>query len=308
MLASGLAKILGGRLLGDDSMITKVSPLLHALPGDVSLVIWPQNIRQAKFTQASCLITDINVAADYAHLLSPSLIVVEDFFEVFWCLKALLESGELGSKKPILRNNIGQNTTIGTQAIIENGAMIGQNCSIGPGAVIHKNVKMGDGCKIGANSVIGSDAFVPWGIEPSKNLPSLGAVVIEDQVSIGALCTIDRGLLGATVIKKQSLIDNMVHVGHDVEIGENVVIAAQSGLAGFAVVSDQATLGGQVGVVPFAHIGQGARISGKSLVHCDIKHHEIWSGNPSVPHIMYLRAYGRLKRMFKEKTGERFND
>ncbi|HXW53454.1 MAG TPA: UDP-3-O-(3-hydroxymyristoyl)glucosamine N-acyltransferase, partial [Myxococcota bacterium] len=93
----------------------------------------------------------------------------------------------------------------------------------------------------------------------------------------------------------------MVHIGHDVRIGENVIVAGQSGLAGFVWIDKNVTLGGQVGVAPHVRIGEGARISGKSMVHCDIRPREIWSGNPSVPHAVYLRAYGQL--MKTRKTG-----
>lgn len=301
MRASELAATLGGRLLGEDCVLTGVAPLKRAGVGDISCIIWPQDIRSAKKTSASLLITTIDRAADYADELSCSIVVVEDFGAVFYVLKRLIAAGRLAHLPPT-QKQIGKSSIVDIRAVIEEGAVIGEHCVIGPGVVIHSNVIIGNNCAIKANSVIGSEAFVPWGIDLTCNLTSLGSVILEEGVGIGALCSVDRGLIGATIIKAHAMLDNMVHVGHDVEIGKNVVIAAQAGLAGFVQVDDMATLGGQVGVVPFVHIGAHARISGKSLVHCDVKPYEIWSGNPSVPHSIYLRAYGHMKRMFKGTT------
>jgi UDP-3-O-[3-hydroxymyristoyl] glucosamine N-acyltransferase len=156
--------------------------------------------------------------------------------------------------------------------------------------------------QIGANSVIGSPGFIPFGVVHARCLPCFGSVHIDEGVRIGALCTIDRGFLGVTRIGSNTLIDNMVHVGHDVDIGAGVIIAAQTGIAGFVRIGDRATLGGQVGIKPHATVGTGARVSGKSLVHCDIENDAIWSGNPSLPHAQYLRAYGQLKRSFKDRS------
>jgi UDP-3-O-[3-hydroxymyristoyl] glucosamine N-acyltransferase len=127
-------------------------------------------------------------------------------------------------------------------------------------------------------------------------LPSLGAVLIEDGASIGALCSIAKALIGVTTIGEASQLDNMVHCGHDAVIGKNVVIAAQSGLAGFAQIGDGVTIGGQSGVAPHVVIEHSARLSGKSFAHKDIRAFEIWSGNPSLPHALYLRDYARAKR------------
>ena len=162
--------------------------------------------------------------------------------------------------------------------------------------IVHSRVVLRDRVHVGSDWVIGFAGFVPFGTEDAQCLPCFGSVHIEEGVRIGALCTIDCGFLGATRIGKNSLLDNMVHVGHDVDINESVIIAAQSGLAGFVRLESLVTLGGQVGIKPHVTVEEGARISGKSLVHCDIKKYEIWSGNPSVPHAVYLRAYGQLMR------------
>lgn len=284
--------------MGEDVTVERVAPLSLAQEGDLSFVLWPKDIRKARITRASLLITTMDMAASYADTFSSSLLVTDDIPKAFSVLSQAILSKQL---RPyvIIRPNPAQSTAIHSSAIIGAGASIGSGCSIGPGVVIHDQVVMGNNCVIKANTVIGSAAFVPWGLACCENLVSLGSVVIEDNVSIGALCTIDRGLLGPTVIGQKSLIDNMVHIGHDTRLGSSVVMAGQSGLAGFVSIGDGVTLGGHVGVVPHVIIEEGARISAKSLVHCDIKRYQIWSGNPSLPHGVYLRVYGYLKRMFQ---------
>lgn len=272
MLVSEIAKILGGRMFGDDGEISGIKPLFYAKDTDLSFILWPKDIKAAKTSKAKCLIAEFDLVAHHADKYTNSMIAVEDMASSFVKLKDL--SFLVQKKTPVIKEN----------TVIE------------PGAVIHDNVQIGKNCYIGANSVIGSNAFAPFSKVPLVNLCSLGDVIIKDNVRIGALCTVDKGLIGSTVIGEHTIIDNMVHVGHDVLIGKNVAIAAQSGLAGFVQIGDEVTIFGQVGVSPHCVIGKGARISGKSMVHCDIKPYEIWSGNPSLPHALYLRAYGKLKR------------
>lgn len=284
--------------MGEDKTLARVAPLDLAQEGDISFVIWPKDIRKARFTRASLLITTLETAASYADTFPQSVIVCDEFPRIFRVLDQALLAKQLNAYMTINPNRA-SNTIIHSGAIIDEGATIGSGCVIGPGVVIHDQVVIGNNCVIKANTVIGSNAFVPWGLDSCENLLSLGSVVIEDNVSIGALCTVDRGLLGPTVIGQKSLLDNMVHVGHDTRLGQGVVVAGQSGFAGFVTVGNGVTLGGQVGVVPHVTIEEGARINAKSLVHCDIKRCQIWSGNPSLPHAVYLRAYGYIKRMFK---------
>lgn len=300
-----------GRLLGDDCIIEGVSSLYDAMPSDLSFVIWPQDFRLAKKTRAGVMVTDLAFAADYAHQVSSSLIVVESLYDAFHvvkqaflppqCYARLIHPTAMVHQSAVIGDAcIKARAVIGPLVVIKDGSSVGEDSHVDAGAVIHENVVIKDRCYIGANSVIGGDGFVPYGEGETKILLSLGSVVIESDVRIGNLCTVDRGLVSKTTIGRHTLIDNMVHIGHDVVVGEQVVIAGQTGLAGFVRLADQVTLGGQVGIKPFVQVGTNARISGKSLVHCDIKNHEIWSGNPSVPHAMYLRSYGKLKRTFKD--------
>lgn len=266
-------------MLGDDGEISGIKPLSSAGKEDLSFILWPKDIKKAKKTNARCVIGELGLISYYADQFPSTLIAVEDMAVTFERLKDLTA----------LRNE-------------RAAPLIGEGTTIEPGAIIHRNVRIGRNCYIGANSVVGGKAFVPYGENPHVNLCSLGEVIIKDNVRLGALCTVDAGLIGATFIDEHTLIDNMVHIGHDVVIGKNVTIAAQSGFAGLVQVEDEVTIYGQVGVAPHVVIGKGARISGKSMVHCDIKAYEIWSGNPSLPHPLYLRAYGKLMREGKKNA------
>lgn len=295
MQAREVAAALRGRLLGDDTAIDRISSLHNASACDLSIIMWPKDIRLAKICRAGVLLTTVDVAADYADSIAASLIVVDDLATSIFTLHSLF------SNSTSARAQIACSARIHKTAVIHDGAVIGNACSIAAGVVVYGNARIGDHVSIGANCVIGSEGFVPYGLRDIKVLPCFGFVNVDDHVRIGALSTIDRGFLGATHIGSNTVLDNMVHIGHDAYLGNNVVVAGQAGIAGFVRIGDHVTIGGQAGIAPHVSVGEGARISGKSMVHCDIKKYEIWSGNPSVPHAMYLRSYGKLKREFKDK-------
>jgi UDP-3-O-[3-hydroxymyristoyl] glucosamine N-acyltransferase len=313
MFASEIALAIGGRLIGDNVRCARLSPLYCAALDDLSILAWSQDIRLAKKASFGALLISSDWAADYLLEIDGPLIVIEDFFSAFSTLRSLLDAGLLQDEpklenaaiSPLARLSpharvgcaiIGEHSVIEAGVVIEDQVSIGRGCHIKAGAVIHGGTTIANDVVIGANTVVASQAFAPYGFETIKNLPSLGSVVIEEGVRVGALCTIDRGLIGRTRIKKNTLLDNMVHIGHDVVVGEQVIIAAQTALAGFVQVENSVTLGGQVGLAPHAVIGQGARISAKSLVRGKVDAYEIRSGNPSLPHRIYLKDYAQKIR------------
>jgi UDP-3-O-[3-hydroxymyristoyl] glucosamine N-acyltransferase len=294
MLASELALRLNGRLLGDDLELYSLKALHQALKTDLSFLLAPTELHLAKKSQAGLIIMSIDCAADYLDELLCAVIAVEDLFLAFGLLRDLQLSGHFVA-------DLVAHTSIHKTAKIHKSAHIGKaiieaQVQIAENAVIADHVRIAEGSIIGPNTVIGQEAFAPFGINTSQNLPSLGSVLIGKNTRIAALCSIDRGLISATALGENCLVDNMVHIGHDVEIGDDVLIAAQSGIAGFARLDRAVVLGGQVGIAPYVHIGAYARISGKSGVHCDIPSYQIWSGNPSMPHKQYLKASAQIKR------------
>lgn len=320
MRASELALILNARLLAEkDVTIHEVNNLIDAEGDQLSMVLWPIDIKLAKNSSAGVVIISLEHAADHAHELPPALVVVEDLYQAWQQVCSLL--GNQASYQRNIANSttiksgaqvgdafVGEHTVIDHNAVIKSGAVIKEHCYIGPGVVIDSGVTVEANVTIGANSVIGSCAFVPYGEQPLKKLPSLGKVSIGKATSIGAGCTIDRGLLGLTKVGQGCMLDNMCHIGHDVIIDDNVIIAGQSALAGFVRLGDRVTCGGQIGVAPHVKIGNDARISGKSGVHTHVGSNEVWSGNPALPHDIYLRYYSFIKLKYgKKKYGYRAN-
>ena len=178
--------------------------------------------------------------------------------------------------------SIGQNCFIHPSVIMGNNVTVGNNCIVHPGVVLYNDIVIGDNVIIHANTVIGSDAFYyknrPEGRE---KMHSVGSVVIEEHVEIGAACTIDRGVSGPTRIGARTKIDNQVHIGHDTLIGKKCLFAAQVGIAGCVKLDDEVTLWGQVGVTSDVHIGKGAVVLGQCGVTKDLVGGKTYFGTPA---------------------------
>lgn len=181
---------------------------------------------------------------------------------------------------------IGEATVIMPQVFIGNHVVIGENCIIHPNVVIHDFCKIGNNVIIQAGTVIGSDAFYYNGKRDReiwyKRMQSCGDVVIEDNVEIGANCTIDRGVTAVTKISRGTIIDNLVHIGHDVVVGKNCLIAAQVAIAGATILEDGVTLWGQVGVNKTITIGAGAVVMGQAGVANSIAGNKVYMGTPAI--------------------------
>jgi UDP-3-O-[3-hydroxymyristoyl] glucosamine N-acyltransferase len=193
--------------------------------------------------------------------------------------------------------HIGAGSSIGAGVIVGPGVQIGRDCRIGPGAVIQCAL-IGDRVTIGINSVVGDSGF---GVAPSAtglvDVPQMGRVILQDDVSVGALVAIDRGAFGDTIIGLSSKIDNLCQIGHNVRIGRSVVIAGFSGIAGSTVVEDFVMVGARVGFADHLHIGTGARLMAGSGVINDVPAGEIWGGYPAKPRKQWVREMAGLKRL-----------
>lgn len=183
--------------------------------------------------------------------------------------------------------------------------VIGDGCKIGRGAVILPRVTLGARVTVGAGAVIGEAGFgFATGPEGAlRAIPHLGGVVIEDDVHIGALCTISAGTLTPTVVRRGAKLDAQVHVGHNCEIGEGTIIAAQSGLAGSVVIGRGVMMGGQVGVADHVVIGDGARVAAKSGVIGDVAAGATVAGYPAVERQRWLRGLAELYRLAASRGG-----
>ena len=197
--------------------------------------------------------------------------------------------------------SIGDNSVIGAHVVLEEGVIIGKDCDIASGAVISFAL-LGDNVTIGANSVIGSEGF---GFEMTDKgavrLPHLGLVEIHDGVDIGAHCAIDKGVLENTIIKSGTMIDNLVHIAHNVQIGQQSIILGQVGIAGSARIGDGCILAGQVGVKDHVSIASKAIILSAAKVIKSIETAGTYAGNPAIVATKHWREVAALKRLAKTK-------
>jgi UDP-3-O-[3-hydroxymyristoyl] glucosamine N-acyltransferase len=223
-----------------------------------------------------------------------------------WVLARVLENLVLSSESPLPSRSLAAHVESGAElapdvvlgpgSVILSGAKLGPGTTIAPNAVVYGGVTLGARVSVGAGAVIGRGGF---GFTPAPDgrwirIPQLGGVLVEDDVEIGALCTIDAGTLGPTLLGRGCKLDAHVHVGHNVEIGEGTLIAAQAGFAGSAVVGPGVLVGGQAGVTDHARIGAGARLAAKSGVIGDIPPGAVVAGFPAVPRMRWLRAMAAL--------------
>lgn len=210
-----------------------------------------------------------------------------------------IESDTFIDRSAIIQSGaaVGKGTIIGANCVIGVGVSIGRNCEIGPNCVIECSL-IGDNVRIGANSVIGKSGFgiVP-GAEGLIDVPHFGRVIIQDNVSIGALCAIDKGVFGDTIIGLFSKIDNHCHIAHNVKVGTGVVMAAFAGISGSVEIGDYVMMGGRVGIGDHFKIGAGAKLAAGSAVLSDVPAGETYGGYPAKPRMKWLREIVKLAKL-----------
>jgi UDP-3-O-[3-hydroxymyristoyl] glucosamine N-acyltransferase len=201
---------------------------------------------------------------------------------------------------------IGRGTVIGRDSVIGHGTVIGEDVLIGEGTLIYHNVTVREGTKIGSRvivhsgSTIGADGFgfAPRPDGSYEKIPQLGIVVLEDDVEVGANCTIDRATMGETRVKSGAKLDNLIQVAHNVVIGENTVIAAQAGISGSTKIGRQSMIGGQVGITGHLSIADGTKIGAQSGVHRSVKETgQTLFGSPALPHREAFRVQGVITQL-----------
>ena len=206
---------------------------------------------------------------------------------------------------------IGDRTRVAAGAVIHGGAAVGADGRIGSNVVIHSQVTMGARVVVQAGTVLGSDGF-GYVRDPETGeyvkFPQIGRLEIGDDVEIGAVCTIDRGALGATVLGSGTKLDNLVHIGHNVRIGKNVVIAAQTGISGSVVIEDDCVIGGQVGIGDHVVIKRGTILGSAAgvLPHKVLQPgKEPYWGTPAQPLSKHLRELATVRKLAKEMKNEK---
>ena len=319
LTASELAARVGGRIVGDGEVaIQRVAGLETANEGEISYVEDEKFFDSAKHSHASCLIVPLGAAID-----SPCRIEVAKPKLAFALIAAILHPAKkrepeihptavIAAKAEIALNVfigafvcVGEKSVIGSGTQIRAGANIGDGVTVGEDCVIHPNVFLEDGVTIGnrvilhAGVVIGADGFgYVRGDVGYHKFPQIGTVVIEDDVELGANTCVDHAALGRTRIGRGTKIDNMVHVGHNCDIGERVIIAAQTGISGSVTIEDDCVIGGQVGFGDHIRVQSGAVIGSKAgILPGKIVRNGVWWGIPIQPLDEYKRLNAHMNRL-----------
>jgi UDP-3-O-[3-hydroxymyristoyl] glucosamine N-acyltransferase len=273
-----IADIINCKYVGpDDFPINGMNEINVVESGDIVFVDHPKYYTKALKSAATVILINKDVECPEGK----ALLLTDDPFRDFKKLVLFFKPFKSAQNAIAESAKIGKNTIIQPSVFLGNNVIIGENCLIHPNVVIYDDCTIGNNVTIHAGTVIGADAFYyKKRSDCYDKLNSCGSVIIEDNVDIGALCTIDRGVTGNTTIKKGTKIDNQVQVGHDTIIGERCLIAAQTGISGCVVLEDQVTLWGQVGTNSGIRIGAGATVFGQSGVTKSIAGGKSYFGSP----------------------------
>ena len=328
-MLSQLAELLEGCLDGDDVEIRGLASLTEADVGDLAFLESPKHLPRARETGASALILPPGMEAPGGR---PAIRVAKPRIAFSRALALFSANGHPPSE-PFVHPTavVGEGARVSPTATLMAHAVVGAGAVIGDGAVIHPHVHVGRDARIGAETVlypnvtlydrvelgervrihagavIGSDGF-GYDLVNGRHVkvPHIGTVIVGDDVEIGAGTTVDRAKTGATRIGRGTKIDNLVQIGHNVQIGEHCIIIALAGLSGSVEVGDYAVLGGQVGVADHRKIGKGAMAAAQTGIISDVAPGEVVSGTPARPHRQHLKvaaASQKLPGMLDEMRG-----
>ena len=322
LTAGHIADQINGTVVGDRNIdIFNISKIEEGSKGSLTFLANPKYTEFIYTTKASAAI----VSSDFepTEKIELTLIKVKDPYSSFTTILELFDK-DLSKRKGISQltdidksskisdssfigsfSSVGENSIIGEKCIIENQVFIGNNVEIGNGCIIYPGVKIlddtiiGQNCIIHSSTTIGSDGF---GFAPNddgsyKKIPQTGNVVIGDNVEIGSNSTIDRATLGSTIISNGVKLDNQIQVAHNVEIGENTAIAAQSGVAGSTKIGKNCMIGGQVGIIGHIKIGDNVKIQAQAGVTSNIESNSRVTGTPAISYMNYNKSYVHFKNL-----------
>ena len=294
-----IATLLDLEYVGDkDFSVLGINEIHVVEKGDIVFVDHPKYYDKALNSAATTIL--INKKVDCPE--GKSLLISDDPFRDFNTITKHFNPF-IASKDSISKSAIvGENTVIQPNVFIGDNVIIGKNCIIHPNVTIYSNSVIGNNVTIHANTVLGGDAFYYKNRSAGfDKLISGGRVVLEDNVDLGASCTIDKGVTGDTTIGKGTKIDNQVHVGHDTIIGKKCLIASQTGIAGCVVIEDEVTIWGQVGTNSGITIGKGAVILGQTGVTKSVEGGKSYFGTPVSESRNKLKELAEIKRLIKEQ-------
>lgn len=322
--AKQIADFLKGEIEGDQSVsVHNIAKIEEARAGDLTFLANPAYTSFIYTTGASIVLVGKDFKPE--KVLNATLVKVDNAYQSLALLLNLYQQS-LPQKKGIssmahISNSaklgddlyIGEFVSIGENVIVEDKVKIYPNCYIAdnvviksgsrlyPGVNIYENCIIGHECTLHSGAVIGADGFgfAPQSDNNYMKVAQIGNVILEDYVEIGANTTIDRATMGSTIIKKGVKLDNLIQVAHNVIIGENTVIAAQTGIAGSSKVGKNCMIGGQVGISGHINIGDEVKIAAQSGLSSNVKEGKIIMGSPAFDHDKYIKAYIHFRNIDK---------
>ena len=321
-----LAARLGGDIAGDTSVeVVRVSPLESSEPGSITFLAHPKHKAKLQTCRASVVIIgDVRLAELAAAApAAPAILTVKDAYVAYAQAATILhppvvESSGVHPTAVIHQGaRVDPTAHVGAFAVVAEGARVEaravlhphvvlyRGAEVGEDSVLHSGVSIREGCRVGRrvilhdNVVIGADGF---GFTRDANgrhvkIPQIGIVEIEDDVEIGALSAVDRASMGVTRVKRGTKIDNLVQIGHSVEVGEDGIVCAQVGVAGSTKIGDRVILAGQVGVADHAHLGDDVVVAAQSGLHGDLPPKSRVAGSPAFDAREWLRTSAALKQL-----------
>lgn len=322
--AQQIADILDGDVEGNSNEeVFKLSKIEEGDKGSLTFLSNPKYEPFLYKTKAS--VTIIDKSFQLEKKVTTTLIKVDNAYKSFSKLLEFynsIKNNKEGREQPIFISEsskigkneyigafsyIGENVTIGENVKIYPNSYIGNNSKIGDNTIIFSGVKIysetivGKNCKIHSGCILGSDGF---GFTPDENgiyqaVPQIGNVIIEDNVDIGSASTIDRATLGSTIIRSGVKLDNQIQIAHNVEIGKNTVIAAQTGVAGSTKIGENCMIGGQVGIVGHLTIGNNVKIQAQSGISKNLKDGEAVQGSPAFGYSNFNKSYVHFRNLPK---------
>jgi UDP-3-O-[3-hydroxymyristoyl] glucosamine N-acyltransferase len=321
--AAQIAILIDGKVEGDpNAKVESFGKIEEAGDGQLTFFANSKYEDYLYSTKASIII--INDSYELRQSISASLIRVRDAYTAFATLLAryqeIMTHQLSGIQQPSYISKtasygekvfigafayLGENVKVGSNTKIFPNVYIGDNVIIGDNSIIHPGVKIYHDCIVGSNvtfhagTVIGGDGFgfAPQPDGSFKKVPQIGNVIIEDNVEIGSNATIDRATIGSTIIKSGSKLDNLIQVAHNVEIGNNTVIAAQAGISGSTKIGNNVMIGGQAGIVGHIQIGDGAKVNAQSGVSKSIEAGKAVTGSPAYDYTAALRSQAISRKL-----------
>jgi UDP-3-O-[3-hydroxymyristoyl] glucosamine N-acyltransferase len=320
--ATQIAGILNGEVEGNEEVeVSKLAKIEEGTEGSLTFLANPKYTHYLYTTEASITIVDKDFVVENA--IDTTLIRVEDAYKAFSQLLEYynqVKMNKTGIEQPAYISEsakYGDNIYIGAFSYLGENVQIGDNVKIYPnvyigdnvviknnvvvfaGAKIYSETSIGNYCVIHSGVIVGADGF---GFTPNENgeyskVPQTGNVIIEDYVDVGAGTTIDRATLGSTIIRKGVKLDNQIQIAHNVEIGENTVIAAQTGVAGSTKIGKNCMIGGQVGIVGHIVIGNNVKIQAQSGIGRNVKDNETLQGSPALSYGDFNKSYVHFKNL-----------